>query len=118
MWTVLIMQCLLHCFSRQGSRVLVVLPPYFCIQQELGVDPSCFDEDQDDSDSGNEKDNKERDYVPVTNQAVNDLMEGKDVGDQAAIIASHKKAFMERAFPSGEEKKYLNVKSKSASTPS
>jgi hypothetical protein len=45
MWTVLIMQCLLHCFSRQGSRVLVVLPPYFCIQQELGVDPSCFDED-------------------------------------------------------------------------
>ncbi len=35
----------------------------------------------------------------------------------AAIIASHKKAFMERAFPLGKEK-YLNAKSKSASIPS
>ncbi len=45
-------------------------------------------------------------------------MEGKDVGDLAAIIASHKKAFMEKAFPPGKEKKYLNAKSKSASIPS
>jgi hypothetical protein len=63
-----------------------------------------FDEDEDDSNSGNEKDAKERDYVPVINWAVNDLMEEKDVGDLAAIVASHKKAFMERAFPSGKEK--------------
>ncbi len=96
---------------------MLVLPLYFCIQKVLGVDPSWFDEDEDDSDRGNEKDNKERDYVPVTNQAVNDLMEGKDVGDLAAIISSHKKAFMERAFPSGEEKNYFNAKSKSASIP-
>jgi hypothetical protein len=32
-------------------------------------------------------------------------MEGKDVVDLAAIIASHKKAFMERAFPPGKRKK-------------
>jgi hypothetical protein len=61
-----------------------------------------FDKDEDDSDSGNEKNNKERDYNPVTNQAVNDLMKGKDVGDLAVINASHKKAFMKRAFPSGK----------------
>jgi hypothetical protein len=77
-----------------------------------------FDEDEDDSDSGDEKGNKERDYVPVTNQVVNDLMEGKDVGDLSAIISSHEKAFMERAFSSGKEKNYLNAKSKSASIPS
>jgi hypothetical protein len=84
----------------------------------MGVDHSSFDKDEDDSDSGNEKDGKERDYIPVTNQAVNDLMEGTDVGDLAAIIASHKNAFMERAFPPGKEKNYLNAKSKSASIPS
>ncbi len=63
-----------------------------------------FDKDEDDLESGNKKDNKERDYVPVTNRAVNDLMERKDVEDLAAIIASHKNAFMERAFPSVKEK--------------
>jgi hypothetical protein len=73
-------------------------------KKKRGVDHSLFDKDEDDSNSGDEKDNKERDYVPVTNQAVNDLMEGKDVRDLAAIIASHKKAFMERVFPSGKEK--------------
>jgi hypothetical protein len=87
-------------------------------KKKRGVDHSLLDKDEDDSDSGNEKDNKERDYVPVTNRAVNDLMEGKNVGDLAVIIASHKKAFMERVFPSGKEKNYLNSKSKSASIPS
>ncbi len=81
-------------------------------------DRSSFDKDEDDSYNGNEKDDKERDYIPVTNQAVNDLMEGKDIGDLAAIIASHKKAFMERASPPGKEKYYLNAKSKSAFIPS
>jgi hypothetical protein len=69
----------------------------------VGVDHSLFDKDEDVSNSGDEKDGNERDCVPVTNQAVNDLVEGKDVGDLAAIIASHKKAFMERASPSGKE---------------
>ncbi len=43
------------------------------------------------------------DNIPVTNQAGNYLIEGKDVGDLAAIIANHKKAFMERAFHPGKE---------------
>jgi hypothetical protein len=98
---------------------MVVLPLLILLHPKRrgGVDHSLFDKDEDDSHSGDEKDDKERDYVPVTNQAVNDLMEGKDVGDLAAIIVSHKKAFMERAFPSGKEKNYLNNKSKSASIP-
>jgi hypothetical protein len=87
-------------------------------KKKRGFDHPSFDEDEDDSNSGNEKDDKERDYVPVPNQAVNDLMEGKDIGDLVMIIASHKKALMERAFPSGREKNYLNAKSKSASIPS
>ncbi len=50
-------------------------------KKKRAVDRSSSDKDEDDSDSGNEKDDKERVYVPVTNQAVNYLMEGKDVGD-------------------------------------
>jgi hypothetical protein len=80
--------------------LLVLLHP----KKKRGVDHSLFDKDEDDSNSGNEKEDKERDYVPVTNQAVNYLMEGKNVWDLAAIITSHKKAFMERASPSGKEK--------------
>ncbi len=99
--------------SRGGSSIACTSAS----KKKRGIDPSLFDENEDGFDSGNEKDDNERDYVPVNNQAVNDLMEGKDVWDLAVIIASHKKAFMERAFPSGKEKKYLNAKNKSASSP-
>jgi hypothetical protein len=50
----------------------------------------------------------------VANQAVNNIMEGKDDGDLAAFIANHRNVFMERAFPSGKEQAYSKPKSISA----
>jgi hypothetical protein len=44
------------------------------------------------------KDDKDLDYVPITDQAVNDKMEGKDSWELAAMIANHCKSFMERAL--------------------
>jgi hypothetical protein len=83
-----------------GTRVVVFLPLLVLLhQKKRGVDRSLFDKDEDDSDSGDKKDNKERDYVPVTKQAVNDLMERKYDGDLVAIIASHKKAFILESAP-------------------
>ena len=62
--------------------------------------------EDDDEDHSIGKDDKDIDYVPVTNQAVNDIMEGKDGGELAAIIANHCNVFMKRAFPPGEEQAY------------
>ncbi len=103
-----------HNKSRGGSSIAHTSAS----KKKTEVDCSLFDKDEDDSNSGNEKDTKERDYVQVTNPAVNYSMEWKDVGDLAATIANHKQAFMERTFPPGKEKTYLSAKSKSASIPS
>ena len=48
--------------------------------------------------SGDE-DDKDSDYVPVTDAAINNMLAGGDCGEMAAIIAMHRRAFMERAFP-------------------
>jgi hypothetical protein len=91
--------------ARNKSHCGSSIAPTSEFKKKRGVDCSSFDKDEDDFDSDYKEDNKERDYIPVTNQAVNDLMEGKDVGDLVAIIASHKKACMERVFPPGKEEK-------------
>ena len=62
-----------------------------------GGTPSSAEDDHEDHSI--DKDNKDVDYVSVTNQAVNNIMEGKDGGKLAAIIANHCNAFMERPFP-------------------
>ena len=53
--------------------------------------------------------------MPVINQAVNNIMGGKDGGKMASIIANHRNVFMERAFPPGEEQAYSLPQSKCAS---
>jgi ribosomal protein S7 len=46
---------------------------------------------------------------PVINQAVNNIMDGKDGGNMVAIIELNQKAFMERAFPTtNQNKDYAN----------
>ena len=47
----------------------------------------------------NDQDDKELDYVPVTNQAINNVMEGKGTWEEDAITAQHCKAFYTKAFP-------------------
>ena len=41
----------------------------------------------------NHQDDKELDYVPVTHQAINNVMEGKGTWEEDAITAQHRKAF-------------------------
>jgi hypothetical protein len=72
--------------ARNKSRGGTSIARTSAFKKMRGVDRSSFDKDEDDSDSGDEKDDKERDYVPVTNRAVNDSMEGKDVGDLAHLL--------------------------------
>ncbi len=62
--------------SRGGSSIACTSAS----KKKRGVDRSLLDKGEDDSNSGNEKDNKERDYIPVTNQAVNDSMERRMLG--------------------------------------
>jgi len=52
--------------------------------------------------SHNDQDDKELDYVPVTNQAINNIMEGKSTWEEDAIMAQHRKAFYMKAFPPGQ----------------
>jgi hypothetical protein len=83
-------------------------------KKRRGGTPSSAEDD--DEDHSINKDDKDVDYVPATNQAVNNIMEGKDGGELAAIIANHRNVFMERAFPlgQGEEQAYSIPQSKSA----
>ena len=67
-------------------------------KKRRGGTPSSVEDDDEDYDIN--KDDKDVDYVPNTNQAVNNIMKGKDGGELAAIIANHHNAFMETAFPS------------------
>jgi len=62
---------------------------------EEGGDGSGDEDDNDDE----KEDDKDNDFVPVTDAAINNMMEGGDCGEMAAIIAMHRQAFMERAFP-------------------
>ena len=47
----------------------------------------------------NDEDDKELNYVPVTNQGINNIMEGKGTWEEDAITAQHCKAFYMKAFP-------------------
>jgi len=61
--------------------------------------PSIDDEDEMAEESEKE-DDKDTDYVPVTDSAArNDNFEGGDSAQMAAIVNMHRRAFMERAFP-------------------
>ena len=47
----------------------------------------------------NVEDDKDLDYVPVTNQAINCIMEGKGTWEEDAMTAMHRKAFYMKAYP-------------------
>ena len=81
-------------------------------KKRRGGTPSSAEDD--DEDHSIKKDDKDVDYVPVTNQTVNNIMEGKDGGEMSAIIANRCNVFMERAFPPGEEQAYSLPQSKCA----
>jgi hypothetical protein len=64
----------------------------------------------------NHQDDKELDYVPVTHQAINNVMEGKGTWEEDAITAQHRKAFYMKAFPPlNPHKRFDKPQSKSAS---
>ena len=44
-------------------------------------------------------DDKEADFLPITNQAIKDIVEGKGTPDGDNMIEQHRKAFMLKAFP-------------------
>jgi hypothetical protein len=46
-----------------------------------------------------EKDDKEDDYIPVTNAAVNKVMEGKVKWEDNHLTKQHHKAFYLKVFP-------------------
>ena len=60
-------------------------------------------EDEGEGGQSDKDDDKDTDYVPATDAAINNMMEGGDCGEMAAIIAMHRRAFMERAFPPEEQ---------------
>ncbi len=83
MWTLMMTALLHHCSNprrdsddtmpasllpqaRNKSHGGTSIACTFASKKKRGVDHSLFDKDEDDSDSGDEKDNKERDYVPVS----------------------------------------------------
>ena len=64
----------------------------------------------------NVEDDKELDYVPVTNQAVNNIMEGKGTWEEDAMTAMHRKAFYMKAYPvANRHELFPKPQSKSAS---
>jgi hypothetical protein len=46
-----------------------------------------------------DKEDKEADYVPITNDASSNLMEGKTLEQDPLILEKHRKAFYLKAFP-------------------
>jgi hypothetical protein len=65
-----------------------------------------------------DKEDKEADYVPITNKAVNNIMDGKTWEDDYGITKRHRKAFYLMAFPPIDpDKDFEKPQSKSASIP-
>lgn len=61
-------------------------------------------------------DDKEADFVPITNKAIKDIGEGKGTPDGDNMIDQHRKAFMQKAFPPiNPHQSFDNPQSKSAS---
>jgi hypothetical protein len=102
--------------KRSGGTPLSVASTSLSGKKRRGGTPSSAEED--DEDHSIKKDDKDFDFVPVTNQAVNNIMEGKDGGELAAIIANHFNAFMKRVFPPREEQAYSLPQSKYQIMPS
>jgi hypothetical protein len=64
----------------------------------------------------NLKDDKEVDYVPVTNQAINNIMEGKGTCEEDGITEQHCMAFYIKVFPPvNPHQVFAKPQSKSAS---
>ena len=64
----------------------------------------------------NDKDDKELDYVPVTNQGINNIMEGKGTWEEDVITAQHPEAFCMKAFPPvNPQERFDKLQSKIAS---
>ncbi len=98
--------------KRRGSTPLSVASSSVFEKKRRGGTPSSAEDD--DEDYSIRKDDKDVDFVPVINWAVNNIMGGKDGGEMAAIIANHRNAFAERDFPPGEEQAYSLPQSKCA----
>jgi hypothetical protein len=65
-----------------------------------------------------DKDNKEADYVPITNKASSNIMDGKAWEDNYGVTEKHRKAFYLKAFsPVDPDKDFEKSQSKSASIP-
>jgi len=92
-------------------------PRKMSTRRKLGFNHSSNDEDEDDFDSDVEKEDKESDYIPQTDEAVNISSKENIFGDSAEVIANHKQAFMERAYPPGKEHSYTKSQSISAAIP-
>jgi hypothetical protein len=64
----------------------------------------------------NVEDDKELDFVPVTNQAVNNIMEGKGTWEEDAMTAMHRKVSYMKAYPvANPHELFAKPQSKSAS---
>ena len=63
---------------------------------KMGYNCSSNDKDEDDFDSDDEKDDKESDYIPQTDEAINRKSKEKTLGDSAEVIANHKQAYLWR----------------------
>ena len=75
-----------------------------------------------DSEAGNnyapDKEDKEADYVPITNKASSNIMDGKAWEDDYGVTEKHRKAFYRKAFPPVDpDKDFEKPQSKSASIP-
>ena len=68
-------------------------------------------EDEGEGGQSDKDDDKDTDYVPVTDAAINDMMEGGDCGEMAAIVELHRRTFMERAYPPEAEEDHPQRKS-------
>ena len=65
-----------------------------------------------------DKEDKEADYVPITNDASSNLMEGKTLEQDPLILEKHRKAFYLKAFPPQDpDKEFEKSQAKSASIP-
>ena len=63
-------------------------------------------------------DDKEADFVPITNRAIKDIVDGKGTPEGDNMIELHRKAFMLKAFPPiNPHQSFDKPQSKSASIP-
>lgn len=81
-----------------------------------GLSPSNDETEAKEDKFGDAEDDKDHDYVSLTNAAINSVMDEENSKEMATVVEAHCRSFMELAFnPDAEESQYDHPQKRSAS---